>query len=63
MPIGEDGTKSQNVSTKITNSLLPTSYQKNGGAASMPGAADLNQEDEQETEELDVVAQSTSNYT
>ena len=48
MPIGISGTKNRSISTKITNSMLPATYQRNGGSASMPKATDLNDEENDE---------------
>ena len=44
MPIGTPADKNRSISTKITNSMLPTTYQNNGGSASLPKAVDLNKE-------------------
>ena len=53
MPVGVGVDKNRSITTKITNSMLPTTYQKNGGSAGMPSAADLNIDEEKEAEDLD----------
>ena len=69
VPIGTQASNSQSITTKITNSLLPSTYTKNGGAASMPNPADLNVDDEDEGNDLAanpdsrVGVSSTTNYT
>jgi len=48
IPVGISGTKNRSISTKITNSMIPTTYESNGGSASMPKPVDLNNEDDDE---------------
>ncbi len=62
IPIGSQASNSQSITTKITNSLLPSTYTKNGGAASMPNPADLNLEDEEDGDELAANPDSLVNY-
>ena len=51
LPVGIPGNNFQSITTRITNSLLPTTYAKNGGSASVSKPNDLNKEDEEEFEE------------
>ena len=53
MPVGIGANNNRSITTTITNSMLPTTYQKNGGSAGMPSAADLNIDEEKEAEDLD----------
>ena len=62
MPVGLNVDKNRSISTKITNSMLPATYQKNGGSAGMPNAADLNIDEEQEAEDLDNDPNAKMNY-
>tara|TARA_X000001036_G_scaffold435634_1_gene477209 strand:- start:2635 stop:3165 length:531 start_codon:yes stop_codon:yes gene_type:complete len=62
MPIGVTSEKSQSINTTITNSLLPTTYKKNGGSAELHFPANLNNSEDQE-EEINTDISRISNYT